>query len=272
IATAATGAPADADDTAATGAAGVTETVPPAVTNVRGPYVSVALAMDVGFRNFTYAGATTANLTPEKEGGQVLLGPVVELWPGTLAGMRVLRGLSLYLRFGYGVNSQAVEQRATMMTTSAKTFWRSFEASLRHRWTIKDVMTVEVGSGFVRDQHQFEGQTTDIDLVPDADYKSMRLGVRASALLGKIEPYAAIENRLVLSGGTIEGRFDDASASGLRAAGGAEVKLGAIAVRVEGALVRYAWSFTSNETSDKFRATGGTDSIKYITASVGYVY
>lgn len=255
---------------ATTGVATKAVTVSSAPT--RGPYVSLALAMDVGFRNFTYDNPETDNLSPEKEGGQVLVGPVVEIWPGTLAGVRFLRGLSLLVRFGYGVNSQPVTQKVSMTTTSAKTFWRAFEVSLRHRWTIKKAMTVEVGGGYVRDQYQFEGMVEDIDLVPDADYQNVRLGLRVSALLGSIEPYATAENRLVLSGGTIEKRFDDASASGARAAVGAEAKFGAVTMRVEGALNYYKWSFTSNDADDKWRADGGTDSIKYITAAIGYAY
>jgi PEGA domain len=238
----------------------------------RGPYVALSVAMDVGFRNFSYDNPQTDNLSPEKEGGQVLVGPVAEIWPGTLAGVRMLRGLSLLVRFGYGVNKQAVTQTTSGMTTSAKTYWQAFEISLRHRWTLKNAMTLEVGAGFVRDLHSFSGKLADIELVPDTDYRSIRLGGRASILLGSIEPFAAIENRIVLSGGNIEKRFDDASASGLRAALGAETKLGGVSVRVEGALTYYSWSFTSNEMTDKWRADGGTDSIKYITAAIGYAY
>jgi hypothetical protein len=256
-----------------TATTGVTSTATPASSAPRrGPYVSLAVAMDVGFRNFTYDNPETDNLSEEKEGGQVLVGPVAEIWPGTLAGIRFLRGLSLLVRFGYGVNKQAVKQTSSMTTTSATTFWRAFEVSLRHRWTIKKAMTLEVGGGYVRDQYQFEGMVEDIDLVPDADYQNVRLGLRVSALLGSIEPYATIENRLVLSGGAIEKRFDDASASGARAALGAEARFGAVTMRIEGALNYYKWSFTSNETTDKWRADGGTDSIKFITAAVGYAY
>jgi hypothetical protein len=251
---------------------GVTTKATVTPTPTRGPYISLAVAMDVGFRNFTYDNPETDNLSTEKEGGQVLVGPVAEIWPGTLAGVHFLRGLSLLVRFGYGVNSQAVKQTSSMTTTSAKTFWRAFEVSLRHRWTIKKAMTIEVGGGYVRDQYQFEGMVEDIDLVPDADYQNVRLGLRLSALLGSIEPYASIENRLVLSGGTIQDRFDDASATGARAAVGAEAKFGAVTMRIEGALNYYKWSFTSNDSTDKWRADGGTDSIKFITAAIGYAY
>lgn len=256
------------DDT--TGDVTTTTTTTPA--RDRGPYVALSVAMDVGFRNFSYDNPQTNNLSPEKEGGQVLVGPVAEIWPGTLAGVRMLRGLSLLVRFGYGVNKQAVTQTTSGMATSAKTYWQALEISLRHRWKLKDAFTLEVGGGFVRDLHSFSGKLADIELVPDTDYRSIRIGGRASALLGSIEPFAAFENRIVLSGGNIEQRFDSASASGLRAALGAETRLGGVSVRVEGALTYYSWSFTSNEMNDKWRADGGTDSIKYITAAIGYAY
>ena len=247
-------------------------TVTPESPRTRGPYVSLAVAMDIGFRNFTYDNPMTDNLSPEKEGGQVLLGPVAEIFPGTLAGQRWLRGLSLLVRFGYGVNPQVVKQKVSMTNTDAKTFWRAFEVSLRHRWSFKDTATVEVGGGYVRDQYQFSGPQEDIDLVPDADYSNVRFGLRVGLLLGSIEPYASVENRLVLSGGNLEKRFDDADATGVRATAGAEAKFGAVGVRVEGALNYYSWSFKSNEMTDKFRASGGTDSIKFISAAIGYSY
>ena len=244
-----------------------------AAPRTRGPYIKIALAMDVGFRNFEYEGSdVSANLTPEKEGGQVLVGPVIEFYPGTVAKIRALRGLSLLFRFGFGVNSQAVKSKTTMMTTSAKTFWRSFELSLRQRWTIKEKISLEVGGGFVRDQYQFEGEIDDILLVPDADYQSVRVGGRVSALAGTFEPYVTFENRFVLSAGALQDRFDSASANGFRGALGVEAKLGAVTARLEGAINYYSWTFSYDSSMDNFRADSGTDSIKLITAAIGYSY
>ncbi len=237
----------------------------------RGPILAAALRMDVGFRNFEYQGDQTANLTPESEEGQVLLGPEVELWPGTLFGSRALRGLSALLRFGYGVNAQVVTEKMTGSETGARTFWRAYELSVRQRFTIADTMTIEVGGGYVRDQHQFEGNSAAIKLVPDADYRAFRIGARISVLLGGVEPYLAVENRLVQSGGPLEARFRTASASGVHGAAGLAMSFGSIGARVEGAITRYSWTFTS-QAGDEFIATGGVDSIKYISVSVGYYY
>ncbi len=270
------GAKAEPTETAAVeepeGETGGITTATPGPARRRGPIISISAVFDVGFRNFEYQEAKTPNLSSESEGGQVLVGPLVEVWPGTLLGIRALRGFSLMLKFGYGVNSQQVTEKMTGAATDAKTFWRSFETSARQRWRLGNAATIEVGGGYVRDQYQFSGNASDIKLVPDADYQSVRVGLRVSALFGNVEPYLAAENRLVLSGGPIAERFDDASASGLRGAVGVALKLGAFDARLEGAINRYSWTFTSNETTDEFRASGGTDSIKFISVIAGYAY
>jgi hypothetical protein len=112
----------------------------------------------------------------------------------------------------------------------------------------------------------------DIDLVPDADYKTVRLGAKAALNLGTIEPYLSVENRIVLSGGTLENRFSKASANGFRGVLGAEAKLGAVSLRLEGAINYYVWTFEYQSSMDTFRADGATGSVKFITAAVGYAY
>ncbi len=153
------------------------------------------------------------------------------------------------------------------------TFWQSLEISARQRWTLAKG-TIDVGAGFIRDQHQFNtNNTNDLNLVPDADYRAIRIGVRGSLRIGTLEPYLAAENRIVLSGGkTIEDRFSiEASASGLRGALGTTAKLGPIHGRLESSFTRYSWTFKSQPT-DTFKATGASDLIIMISAGVGYEY
>ncbi|MBX3155023.1 MAG: PEGA domain-containing protein [Deltaproteobacteria bacterium] len=241
----------------------------------RGPLVAVSLAFSVGFRDFTYEEPRSSNLDgTETERGQLLAGPVIEIWPGTLFGVRPLRGVSLYVRYGHGLNQQTVLDNKNNPTT-AKTFWRSFEASVRHRWTIGTTGTFEVGAGFVRDQHQFDSMTqADIDRVPDADYQAIRIGGRGSLLLGAIEPFVTFENRFVMEGiGQIEDRFSlGASATGLRASLGAVARFGKVSALVEASLTRYSWTFQADPTKDMFEAPGGVDSIKTVGLQVGYAY
>jgi len=254
-----------------------------------GPIFALSAAFDIGFRTFSYDNAMTDNLGDDKEFGQILVGPLVEFWPGTLIGVRALRGLSLLARVQFGVNKQAVtvdpDDSGPEMPrdSAARTFWGSIEASLRHRWVIKDTATIEPSVGYIRDQFQFdvdEDNPTagmDFELVPDAVYNAVRVGVRGSVLLGSVEPYVAVENRIVVSGGEIERRFSDnggggaPSATGIRGTAGVAASFGAIQTRLEGSYTRYSWTFKFDNDS-RFQATGGTDTIRMISASVGYVY
>jgi hypothetical protein len=247
-----------------------------------GPMLAVAAATDIGFRQFTY----NNNLTPTRqrddhEGGEVLTGATVELWPTTLFRLGALPGLSLFARFQIGVNPQPVMVRDSMTgaitPTALTTSWRSLEISLRHRWTIASAGTVEVGAGYTSDRYQF---TTDGSMdgdaqramVPDAAYKAVRIGGRASLLFGRFEPFVAAENRLVVSGGMMEQRYKvSTSVNGVQGALGAVVHLGRFEVRADASLINYSWSFRY-DTNDDDKADGGSDLIERIGLSVGYVY
>ena len=254
-----------------------------------GPLFAVSAAFDIGFRTFKYDNAMTDNLGDDKEFGQVLVGPMVEVWPGTLIGVRALRGLSIVARVQFGVNRQAVtvdpddNGPEPARASAASTFWGSIEASVRHKWTIANTATIEPSAGYVREQYQFQTDASnptagmDFDLVPDAVYNAVRLGLRGSLLLGSLEPYLGAENRIVVSGGTIEDRFSnngggaDPKATGLRGLAGFNATFGAIHARVEASYTRYSWTFKYDNDSE-FQANGGNDTIRLISASVGYMY
>lgn len=262
----------------------------PAVTAVReppdrepgAPAIAVAATTDIGFRQFRYSN----NLTPARqrddhEGGEVLTGAIVELWPTTLFHLGVLPGLSLYGRFQIGVNPQAVTVKDSVtgatMPTLLTTSWRSLEISLRHRWTIASTGTVQVGAGYTSDRYQFttdgsmDGDTQRA-MVPDAAYKAVRIGGRASLLLGRLEPYIAGENRVVLSGGAMEKRYTvSTSVNGVQGALGAVVHLGRFEVRAEASVIHYSWAFRY-DTTDADKADGGSDLIERIGLTLGYVY
>ena len=236
----------------------------------RDRFIMASAAVDIGFRQFSYSGVETAQtLRDEKEGGQVLAGPLVEIWPGELIGIDPLRGLSLLARLQFGVNSQDVTGNGIMDKTN--TFWQSMEFSLRYRHRFADKFTAEGGIGYVRDQFQFEGNASDVELVPDVDYQSVRLGIRGSVLLGNLEPYVQLENRVVTSGGKLETRFDEADASGYRMGAGINARKGSLLARFEASLTNYSWDITASPGADKI-ATGATDSIQQIQLAVGYQY
>ncbi len=236
--------------------------------------LSLTVAFDVGFRQFAYVNnQTRQELRDESEGGQILLGPVLEVWPAARSGMRFLRGLSLLGRYQYGVNKQAVN--ATGLTMKTNTFWQSMEVSVRYRWTFAQKATIEAGGGWVRDQYQFEGVEADVSRVPDVDYKAIRLGVRGSLLFptatGVVEPYLSGENRIVSSGGKLQARFESANATGLRGALGLNIRRGFLFGGVEASATRYSWDFTFDPNAMR-RAEGATDTIFKIALAVGAAY
>jgi hypothetical protein len=242
---------------------------PPDVTKhaepTRDRFISLSATFDVGFRQFTYETPQSPNVRDESEGGQLMAGPVVELWPMELLRMKFLRGLSLFARYEYGFKTQQVMGTMGITTTS----WDTLEASLRHRWTIGEIGGIEASGGFVRDKFSFAGDA--LDLVPDATYSAIRLGLRGSVRIQHVEPYVGIENRIVIGGGTLQTRFRDAKATGLRAAVGAQARFGQFAVRIEASAMRYSWSFTP-DTMDVFRADGATDAVEMISTTLGYIY
>ncbi len=242
----------------------------------RRPYVSASGAIDIGFRKFTYDNAQPnksgkQDLRTEDEAGQVLAGPVIEVYPTAIANVDVLPGLAIVFRYQYGVNSQSVA--ATGLTGMLSTYWSALEIGAKYRWVILDQLAIEAGGGYLSDTYRYNGSPNDVDLVPDVDYQSLRLGVRAAYLAGQFEPYIVLESRLVVDGGNLGTRFPlGASASGLHGALGVAAHFGAIGVRVEGALTEYSWTFKSDPTMDPYIADGGSDVIKQITIAVGYTY
>jgi len=255
------------------GEGAITDKVTPKVPRDR--FFSLSALVDIGFRDFQYANASGGAIDTGqfRENGQVLVGPGLELWPGSMAGIRFLRGLSILARYQYGLNKQGVD--ANLMGAT-NTFWQSMELSLRHRWTFAQRVTVEIGGGYVRDQYQFEAMNPlDRPKLPDVDYKAFRLGGRVSLLLpfksGAIEPFLTFENRSISSGGLLETKFATAEPSGFRASVGVAARFGKITARVEAAAIQVSWELVSNAMSPT-QAASATDAIRVIGFSAGYEY
>jgi hypothetical protein len=235
---------------------------------------AVTGVVDIGFRRFRYDdNRTPATQRDDHESGQILAGPIIEVWPTTLLGLHVLPGLALYARLELGINSQAVTLGDAATTrTSLTTAWRSIEVSVHQRWTIPKAGTIEVGAGYAEDSYQFDGDPAEIAIVPDARYSAVRIGGRASLLFGSLEPYVTTENRIVLSGGAMEQRYRlGTSVNGVHGALGAVLHLGSLEARVEGGLTLYSWTFKP-AADGMAQAKGGSDFIRNVTLALGYVY
>lgn len=236
----------------------------------RDRFLRASAAFDIGFRAFRYREVETGQtLRDASENGQLLAGPVIELWPGVLAGVDKLRGLSVRARYQYGLNKQ--DLRATGLSGPTNTFWQSLELSLRQRWQFGR-FGIGVSAGYVRDQFQFEGAAQDILKVPDVDYQSLRVGGELSLQAGPLEPYVSFENRIVTSGGNLGERFEaGTTTSGLHGALGLALRHGSLRGVVEGAWTHYSWNFQFAPDAMR-RAEGASDSVKKVQLSIGYEY
>jgi hypothetical protein len=233
----------------------------------RAHYLEAGLAFDIGFRRFVFSDGGS----PFSNSGEVVIGPAVALWPGRLLGVHLLRNLSLFGRAQFSVNHQTVTRQMNGMTVAvgAETVWGASELSLRNRWTFSTI-GLEAGVGFVRDQVGFAANDAVLMQVPSADYRSIRIGVRAS-LVGSVEPYVSAENRIVLSGGQLADRADNADASGYRFAAGLATTLGPFGARAEGSYAQYSWTFSNVGTAPP-PAPAATDKIFWISFVLGYQY
>lgn len=234
----------------------------------RAAYLQAGLALDIGFRRFVFSDGSA----PFSNSGETLLGPAVELWPGRLAGVHVLRNLSLFARLQFALTHQKVTRQNNGMLedVGAETFWGALELSLRQKWVFGGVLGVEASVGYARDQLEFNAiNDTVLMQVPSADYKTVRIGARVS-IAKPVEPYLSAENRIVLSGGNLATRADGAETSGYRLAAGLVTKLGPLGARVEGALGKYSWTFT--DTSGAGTPNGASDKLFAISFQLGYQY
>ena len=201
----------------------------------------------------------------------MLVGPAVELWPTVLLGSPHLRGLSLFAKIEFGVNHQAVVD-PTNMPVGPTTFWGNIEIDVKHHWDIGDSGAFEASGGFVRDQMQYNAPSaTELALVPEVDYKSLRLGVRGIAKLGSVEPYIAGEGRIVLSEGALATRFDKVDVTGFKGAVGLGIHAGPISGHLEAAVMYYGWTITENSTTMP-SASGARDLVEMFSLWLGYNY
>jgi len=198
---------------------------------------------------------------------------VIELWPGSMAGIRFLRGLSLLVRYQYGLNKQKVTAAGLMNDTN--TFWQSTEVSLRHRWTSRSGSPPSSAAATPANQYQFEGFPTDVREGPRRGLQGVSARRAISLLLpfekGLVEPFLTFENRVIQSGGLLATKFDEARPSGFRASAGVAARFGKITARVEGRGDPVQLGARCRPDVDP-QASSASDAIRAIGFSVGYEY
>jgi len=245
----------------------------PEPSEPREPYLFVGADFDVGFRQFRYDNAQNGLAATESESGQAMLGPAAELWPMILMGGHHLRGLSLFGKVEFGLNHQPVLDTANA-PVGPTTFWGNIEAGVRHRWHVGEESSVALEGGFVRDQLQFMSTSkADLLKVPYADYRSIKLGVRASTMVGSLEPFIELEGRIILSGGDLGDRFMSHDITGGHAAVGASLSAGPVYVRAQAAITIYSWALTNSGSSQPGgTADGASDRIEVLSFVVGLTH
>ena len=249
-----------------------TPSITKSATPERSRFISGDVVVDVGFRRFSYTNAKVGPLAPESEDGQVIAGPAIEVWPSEAVGWDHLRGMSLFLKLELPINHQDVLD-SMKQPIGPTTYWMTFEASIKQRWTIGDMAAVEVGAGYVQDQLRFNGDIADVQKLPDCDYQSIRLGARGALTFGAIEPYVALETRAVEDGGQLATRFQSASATGFRGAIGVAARGGNFVGRIEASDVHYDWTLSQVTQPGNFNgADGATDKVLGFSFLLGYQY
>jgi len=233
----------------------------------RGPYIAVGAELDVGFRQFKYDNPANGLPRDEKESGQSLIGPAIELWPSPRG---QLRGLSLYGKIEFALNSIPVLD-SSKQSVGASTFWGNLEIDIRHRWHVGDDSGITLSGGFVRDQMTYNvGTKMQLAQLPAVDYRSVRIGVRAATMAGALEPFVELEGRIVFSGGDLGTRFASRDTSGYHAAVGAQLAKGPVFLRVQAAITYYSWTFTNAGTDPMLgTADGATDLVEMLSFVLG---
>jgi hypothetical protein len=238
-----------------------------------GPIFTVGPLVEVGWRDFSYQGMTTAATLPITQAGEPVLGVAIDVNPFRLTGVRALHPLAIVLAGGFGL-PQAVADDTGTLGTDLETFWQRFQAGLRYRFGLGS-LDLDLEAGYGGYIYRFSGNINDIDRLPDASYQTVRFGGRLGVRLmnGVLVPYAGGENRVVMSGGALEERFRNGSdAQGYAFRAGFELGLlgGKLATRAEFNYSVFQWDLTP--MAPDYTVTGATDTLVHLSFVIGYAY
>jgi hypothetical protein len=235
-------------------------------------YGTIGAGYEIGWRRFRYDNPMTTNLRPFDANGVGMIAFFAELAPWRASsGAHAIWPLSIVAGFGVGFPVTATAPNGD----TADTFWRTSDAGLRWRWNVTHELGLDFEAGWARLLYTFRDANNGlIETIPDVDYETLRFGLRAFAKLGGGRLWVSGENRVVLSGGEEELRFNrGATAQGLGARLGGEVPIakGRVLFRVEGSLAKYTWAFTSM-AGDKYIADGASDVLFGVNIGIGGSY
>nr|HPH70419.1 hypothetical protein [Kofleriaceae bacterium] len=229
------------------------------------PWLAATAGTTVMFRNVGYTQVQTDKLFQFSQGGQILVGVGLEVWPLGKS-KNVLRGLSLRAQGSFGVPQSFATADAQM--APVKTSYRVLGADVHYQLPLGS-LGLDINAGYQDQRLSFAGTDVALATLPDAAIRSLRLGGGLTLQLGAVELFGYGEGRIVLGGGPYMERFQDPSGSGYGFGGGARLKFGRLFVAADVGLQRYAWTFLP--TVDYIAKTA-SDSITGINLGLGVAY
>lgn len=241
---------------------------PPSARPPRPPVVVARVGPDFGWRDLAYDQPGDAANTPSfSSRGLAAVRVEVELAPWRWSAQaRPLWPLTLVVGGGY-----AAADRVVSGSNQTDQFWRTTEVGLRYRYRLHRHVSLGADAGWARLLWAFRGDQEEA--LPDADYQTVRLGLRGEGHVGPFTAWLTLDNRVVASGGSWPDRFRAADADGLGLRSGLAARLwrGRLEAGLEYALTSFGWSFQF-ETGDTYRARGATDRFDSLRVWVGGAY
>jgi hypothetical protein len=229
------------------------------------PWIELDATTTVMFRKVTYTSATTSNLFGYDQGGQVLLGVALQLYP--LAKVdNFLRTLSLRGHGNFGVPQPF--NTANVQMFPVKTSYRQLGAEVHYQLPIGSI-ALDAFSGYEKQRFAFSGDVEGLKVLPDADLTSVRLGGGVTARFGSVSAFASGEARVVLGGGPYMARFSNAKAQSFAFGGGGRGDFGRFHASLNATVANYAWGFLP---TPEYQAKTATDRIITVDIGVGISY
>ncbi|MBP9088187.1 MAG: PEGA domain-containing protein [Kofleriaceae bacterium] len=225
-------------------------------------WLTAAATTTVMFREVGYTQVQTDNLFLFDQGGQLLVGVALEVFPFAKK-TNLLRKLSVRGHGNVGVPQSFATADAQMLPV--QTAYRQFGGDVHFQVPLSS-LGVDINAGFEQQTLSFSGDDEALTLLPDAAIGSLRLGGGLTAKLGMLDAFAFAEVRVVTGGGPYVARFQGATGNGFGLGGGVRAKFGRMFATADLALNRYSWQFLP---TPQYIAKTATDRLTMLNLGFG---
>jgi hypothetical protein len=242
----------------------------PKATRRAGPMFVVGLGVEIASRKFVFDAPETMNLRSWDAKGIVMARVAAQVFPLSRMGPRAVRGLGLSA--DYGKNAVPITAKTLDgMDTEVSTRWSEFDVGLRYEFPHEAPTRIGAEGGYGGQDYEFFDDPLAGEL-PSVAYRFFRLGVDGRVALGeKLGLYGGFNYRQIRSVGVLAPeRFAGTSVVSFGFGLGAGYALTrAIELRANASYLRYGHTF---ESSEVYRAAGGTDQFLGFTLGAAYAY